>query len=47
MWRRTVDVYGYGQTVAVCNSHNFRAFAALCFANLMPPFLAGATTSVK
>jgi len=42
MWSSTLDVYGNGQTVAVCNGHDFRTLAALCFANLGAPFLAGA-----
>src|SRR5436309_9352834 len=42
MWSRALDVYRYGQAVAVRNRHDFRAFAAFCFSNLRAPFLAGA-----
>ena|SRR6266487_3471565 len=43
MWSCSLDVYRYGQAVAVCNRHDFRAFAALCLSNLGAPFLAGAS----
>src|ERR1700751_4170068 len=42
MWSSTLDMYGNWQTVAVCNGHDFRTLAALCFANFGAPFLAGA-----
>jgi hypothetical protein len=40
--RSTLDAYGDRKTIAVCHCHDLGALAALGFADVRPPFFAGA-----